>query len=101
MTGRKLVIKVGEAHADRSPGDRAAAKAFGRVSQAVCSRSVDQAELAAKMEEFVRVSAVPNILGFLISTGLTGFAVYSLRSDPNSNRYGLPTSGGGRPDTRS
>lgn len=63
--------------------------------------SVDQAELSAKMEEFVRLSAVPNILGFLISAGLTGFAAYSLRSDPNSNRYGLPTSGGGRPDTRS
>ncbi len=62
--------------------------------------SVDQAELAAKMQEFVRISAVPNILGYLISAGLTGYAAYKLRSDPNPNRYGPPTSGGCRPDAR-
>ena len=51
-------------------------------------------------QEIVRSSALVNVVSLLVSSAITGFAAYSLRSDPKTNRHGLPTTGGGRPDTR-
>jgi len=63
------------------------------VNAMLAPEGVDQAALSAKVEEFSRLSAVPNILSFLIASGLTGYVAYSLKSDPKPNRFGPPTTG--------
>ena len=63
------------------------------VNAMLAPESVDQAALSAKVEEFARLSAVPNILSFLIASGVTGYVAYSLKSDPKPNRFGPPTTG--------
>lgn len=50
----------------------------------------DQAEMAAKVAEFARLSALPNLAAYLIASALTGYVAYSLKSDPNTNRFGPP-----------
>ena len=34
---------------------------------------------------------LPDLLSFLVASGLVGFAAYSMTSDPKQNRYGRPT----------
>jgi uncharacterized membrane protein YhaH (DUF805 family) len=51
-------------------------------------------ELALRAEEYARLSAVTTLAAFLISSAITGFAAFRLRSDPTSNRHGPPTLGG-------
>jgi len=51
-------------------------------------------ELALRAEEYARLSAVTTLAAFLISSAITGFAAFRLRSDPKSNRYGPPARGG-------
>lgn len=63
------------------------------VNAMMAPEGVNQAVLNEKVEEFSRLSAVPSILAFLIASGLTGYVAYSLRSDPNPNRFGPPTTG--------
>lgn len=38
-----------------------------------------------------QAALLPDLLSFLIASGLTGLAAYSLASDPKTNRYGVPT----------
>lgn len=52
--------------------------------------AVDQTVLAAQMEEFSRLSAIPNLLSFLIASAVTGYAAYKMKSDPDTNRFGPP-----------
>lgn len=51
-------------------------------------------ELALRAEEYARLSAVTTLAAFLISSAITGFAAFRLRSDPKPNRHGPPTLGG-------
>jgi uncharacterized membrane protein YhaH (DUF805 family) len=51
-------------------------------------------ELALRAEEYARLSAVTTLAAFLISSAITGFAAFRLRSDPKTNRHGPPTVGG-------
>lgn len=51
-------------------------------------------ELALRAEEYARLSAVTTLAAFLISSAITGFAAFRLRSDPRPNRHGPPTLGG-------
>ena len=51
-------------------------------------------ELALRAEEYARLSAVTTLAAFLISSAITGFAGFRLRSDPKPNRHGPPTLGG-------
>lgn len=51
-------------------------------------------ELALRAEEYARLSAVTTLAAFLISSAITGFAAFRLRSDPKTNRHGPPTLGG-------
>ena len=51
-------------------------------------------ELALRAEEYARLSAVTTLAAFLISSAITGFAAFRLRSDPEPNRHGPPTLGG-------
>lgn len=50
-------------------------------------------ELALRAEEYARLSAVTTLAAFLISSAITGFAAFRLRSDPKTNRHGPPTLG--------
>ncbi|MBY9066994.1 DUF805 domain-containing protein [Hyphomonas sp. WL0036] len=52
--------------------------------------SVNEARLRELVEEFGRLSAVPNLISFLISSAAAGLVVFNLKSDPNPNRYGAP-----------
>lgn len=67
------------------------------VNAMMAPEGVNQAVLNEKVEEFSRLSAVPSILAFLIASGLTGYVAYSLRSDPDPNRFGPPTTGSRHP----
>lgn len=49
--------------------------------------------LAERAPEYARLAGVTTAAGFLISSALTGFAAYRMRSDPERNRYGPPTDG--------
>ena len=51
-------------------------------------------ELALRAEEYARLSAVTTLAAFLISSAITGFAAFRLRSDPGPNRHCPPTLGG-------
>jgi uncharacterized membrane protein YhaH (DUF805 family) len=51
-------------------------------------------ELALRAEEYARLSAVTTLAAFLISSAITGFAAFRLRSDPKPNRHGPATLGG-------
>ena len=51
-------------------------------------------DLALRAEEYARLSAVTTLAAFLISSAITGFAAFRLRSDPEPNRHGPPTLGG-------
>ena len=51
-------------------------------------------DLALRAEEYARLSAVTTLAAFLISSAITGFAAFRLRSDPRPNRHGPPTLGG-------
>ena len=51
-------------------------------------------ELALRAEEYARLSAVTTLAAFLVSSAITGFAAFRLRSDPGPNRHGPPTLGG-------
>lgn len=57
-------------------------------------------ELARRAPEIAQTSALVNVVVLLIASAITGFAAYSLRSDPNTNRHGPPTTGGRHPDPR-
>lgn len=47
--------------------------------------------LSVRAPEYARLAAVTTIASFLIASGLTGYAAYRMRSDPNPNRHGPPT----------
>jgi len=66
----------------------------------ISATAVNPEELQAKAQLVARLSAVPNLAGYLVSAAIVGFVAYSLRSDPRPNRHGPPTSGGGRSDSR-
>ncbi len=53
--------------------------------------------LAERAPEYARLAAVTTIAAFLVSSALSGFAAYRMRSDPNPNRHGPPTQGGRGP----
>ena len=53
--------------------------------------SVDEARLQGLVEEFGRLSAVPNLVSFLIASAAAGLVTFKLKSDPKPNRYGAPT----------
>lgn len=57
-------------------------------------------ELARRAPEIAQSSALVNVAVLLIASAIVGFAAYSLRSDPNTNRHGPPTLRGDRPDAR-
>lgn len=57
-------------------------------------------ELARRAPEITQSSALVNVIVLLIASAIIGFIAYSLRSDPNANRHGPPTTHGGRPDSR-
>lgn len=50
--------------------------------------------LAERAAEYARLSAVTTVAAFLLASGLTGFAAFSMRSDPKTNRHGPPTARG-------
>lgn len=47
--------------------------------------------LSERAPEYARLAAVTTISSFLIASGLTGYAAFRMRSDPNPNRHGPPT----------
>lgn len=71
------------------------------VEAMISATTMSPEELQAKAQLVARMSAVPNLAGYLISAAIVGFVAYSLRSDPKPNRHGPPASGSGRSDPRS
>lgn len=57
-------------------------------------------ELSRRAPEIARSSALVNVVSLLLASAITGLIAYSLRSDPNPNRYGPPMSGRGGPGPR-
>jgi uncharacterized membrane protein YhaH (DUF805 family) len=47
--------------------------------------------LAERAAEYARLSAVTTLASFLLASGLAGLAAFRMRSDPDANRHGPPT----------
>lgn len=81
-----------------SPGSMAMQAEFESAMRAGgISAGMDM--MAARSAEFMRETLLTSTASFLIASGITGYAAYTMRSDRRPNRHGPPTDGSARADT--